>query len=250
MSDLDKPPLHPPAYDLIKLALRRVELMFTPRLRGMQTSVIVNIPGQLPPELIPDILRGLLRQYASVLFKTEADQYPLDAQLEHWLSKLAGRATDRVMETIERIETGAAGTLEYHGITKDEMCQTVSEFLQEAAQSYLWQRTQSQDQTATPAPLGEAAPEAPPTPEVQEIDNPMQSNERLALRDSYRASFPDVKIQDICWAAEQTYREWRRWINGEAKDGLKPDRAFRHVLTSNKKPEEIRRQPRPTKYNY
>jgi hypothetical protein len=57
-----------------------------------------------------------------------------------------------------------------------------------------------------------------------------------------------VKIQDICWAADQTYREWRRWFNGKAKDGLKPDRSFKHVLTSGKTPEEIKGKPRPTKY--
>jgi len=77
----------------------------------------------------------------------------------------------------------------------------------------------------------------------------VNSSERLALRDAYRAAFPDVKIADIIWAAKQTRREWTRWISGEAKDGLKPDRAFRHVLTSGKKPEEIVGKPRPIKYS-
>jgi hypothetical protein len=71
---------------------------------------------------------------------------------------------------------------------------------------------------------------------------------RQALRDAYRAAFPDVKIADIIWAAKQTRREWTRWIAGEVKDGLKPDRSFRHVLTSGKKPEQIMGKPRPTKY--
>jgi hypothetical protein len=73
--------------------------------------------------------------------------------------------------------------------------------------------------------------------------------DRKTLCDSYRAAFPDVKIADIIWAAQQTRREWTRWVTGEAKDGLKPDRSFRHVLTSGKRPEEIRKQPRPTKYS-
>ena len=76
-----------------------------------------------------------------------------------------------------------------------------------------------------------------------------QPESRKALVAAYRATFPDIKIADIIWAAQQTRREWTRWISGDAKDGLKPDRAFRLVLTSGKKPEEIRRQPRPTKYN-
>ncbi|MFZ0301354.1 MAG: hypothetical protein WAL75_01660 [Terracidiphilus sp.] len=73
--------------------------------------------------------------------------------------------------------------------------------------------------------------------------------QRIALRNAYRAAFPDVKIADIIWAAKQTRREWTRWISGEAKDGLRPDRSFKHVLTSGKTPEQIMGKPRPTKYN-
>jgi hypothetical protein len=76
-----------------------------------------------------------------------------------------------------------------------------------------------------------------------------QPENRKALVAVYRASFPDVKIADIIWAAQQTRREWTRWLTGKAKDGLKPDRSFRHVLTSGKKPEELVGKPRPTKYN-
>jgi hypothetical protein len=73
-------------------------------------------------------------------------------------------------------------------------------------------------------------------------------SKRIALRDAYRTAFPDVKIADIIWAAKQTRREWTRWINGEAKDGLKPDRSFKYVLTSGKSPEQIMGKPRPLKY--
>jgi hypothetical protein len=72
---------------------------------------------------------------------------------------------------------------------------------------------------------------------------------RRVLLDSYREHFPDVKLADIQWAAKQTRREWTRWIGGEAKDGSKPDRTFRHILTSGKSPEQIMGKPRPTKYN-
>ena len=79
--------------------------------------------------------------------------------------------------------------------------------------------------------------------------NATQPRDRKALVAAYRAAFPDVKIADIIWAAQQTRREWTRWTTDKAKDGLKPDRSFRHVLTSGKKPEEIRGMPRPTKYD-
>jgi hypothetical protein len=82
--------------------------------------------------------------------------------------------------------------------------------------------------------------------------------ERKRLADRYRARFKAKHlILDICWAAQQRYREWKRWINVErdkktgsilAKDGSKTDRAFRAILTSRKSPRQYRREPRPPKW--
>jgi hypothetical protein len=69
---------------------------------------------------------------------------------------------------------------------------------------------------------------------------------RKSLRDSYLAAFPETKILDICWAAEQRYREWKRWIKNAVKDGSKPDRAFRSVLSSDKPTSELRSEARPS----
>jgi hypothetical protein len=68
-----------------------------------------------------------------------------------------------------------------------------------------------------------------------------------ALRDSYLANFPDekIKLRDLCWVAGQHYREWKRWLAGELKDGSTPDLAFRRVLTSGKRPHELSKKPRP-----
>jgi len=66
------------------------------------------------------------------------------------------------------------------------------------------------------------------------------------LRDQYLAQFPEkVKILDICWAAGEHYREWKRWINEELKTGSKPDRGFRAILSSGKRPIEYRTKKRP-----
>jgi hypothetical protein len=50
---------------------------------------------------------------------------------------------------------------------------------------------------------------------------------------------------DMCWAAKQRYREWKRWIGGELQSGSKPDRTFRAILNGKKRPEEYRTDPRP-----
>jgi len=50
----------------------------------------------------------------------------------------------------------------------------------------------------------------PPTLKPKPARKP---SSRKALRDSYLEIFPGAKILDICWAAKQHYREWKRWIN-------------------------------------
>jgi hypothetical protein len=76
----------------------------------------------------------------------------------------------------------------------------------------------------------------------------IQPPSREALAKAYRATYPDAKIRDICWAAGQHYREWRRWLGGTIRDGLKPDRAFRQLLSSSKSPIEFNPKPRPPKW--
>ena len=72
--------------------------------------------------------------------------------------------------------------------------------------------------------------------------------ERKALSDSYLANFPEgIVVLDMCWAAGQHYSEWKRWLRGPKvlKDGLTPDKAFKELLTSGKRPREYRKAPRP-----
>lgn len=75
------------------------------------------------------------------------------------------------------------------------------------------------------------------------------SYERKKLRDNYLTEFQEkIYFRDICWAAKQHYREWTRWLTGELKDGSKPDRAFRAVLLSHKRPEIYRPEERPKSF--
>jgi hypothetical protein len=68
---------------------------------------------------------------------------------------------------------------------------------------------------------------------------------RKAIKDAYFSNFPETMIIDVCWAARQHRREWDRWLKGELKDGCKPDRVFRAVMTSDKGPKEYRPEQRP-----
>ncbi|MGD1070133.1 MAG: hypothetical protein ABSB15_08330 [Bryobacteraceae bacterium] len=66
------------------------------------------------------------------------------------------------------------------------------------------------------------------------------------LRIQYFALFPTTKVLDVCWAAAQRYSEWKRWLREVLKSDSAPDRAFRAILTSGKKPGDYRKQPRPS----
>jgi hypothetical protein len=75
---------------------------------------------------------------------------------------------------------------------------------------------------------------------------------REELRVKYWARFPGerIKVLDVCWAANQHYSEWKRWLRGPGvlRDGLTADLAFRAILRSGKRPSEYRREPRPHRW--
>jgi hypothetical protein len=82
-------------------------------------------------------------------------------------------------------------------------------------------------------------------------DTPPIPEDRTVLRDRYFGSFREkIKILDICWAANEHYREWKRWLQKDSpiKNGSKPDLAFRAILKSGKRPIEYRSIERPPKW--
>jgi hypothetical protein len=87
--------------------------------------------------------------------------------------------------------------------------------------------------------------------EFAEQEAQTSRSERIApktLREAYFSRFATEKVLDVCWAARQHYCEWKRWLRGAVKEGSMPDRAFRDILTSEKRPGEYRKQPRPAKW--
>jgi hypothetical protein len=70
---------------------------------------------------------------------------------------------------------------------------------------------------------------------------------RKQLRDAYFAHFPDerIVIRDLCWAAQQHYREWKRWLDEELKDGTTPDLAFRRCAHQQKKAQRVQSEATP-----
>jgi hypothetical protein len=244
MSEPDRPPLNPIIFELIDRTLHKIDTDHWQSLAAMQVGPQFGVPETLRAPKSPALLLNALQVYAGALFKAEADNYEelrKDGTYPAWLSRLAHRIVIRVLSVVGDIDrANVPASLKYHGLPDSAIRDNLEQLLRGLENHYAWRDSGPQIHTALPAFEQPSKSKSLADPKL---------TERETLRDSYRAAFPDVKIADIYWAAEQTYREWKRWIKGEAKNGSKPDRAFRHVLTSGKKPEEIRRQPRPTKYN-
>jgi hypothetical protein len=242
MSEPDRPPLDPRVYDLIELTLYKADQRHWDQLAPMQVAPVVGFPKSLPPPKLRALLLNRLEVYAGELFKLEADQYSEfknRAEYPAWLSRLADRVIARVFSRVEILErANKPATLAYHGLTDDEVRASLSKELWEIGTYYTWKDSSPQ----VPAEAANTQPRVELSPR---IETSPKLSERIALFDSYRSSFPDAGIMDICWAAKQHYREWARWLKDELKDGSKPDRAFRFVLSAGKTPSELRREQRP-----
>jgi len=287
----ERPPLHPITCEQIDQLLHKVDERHWPQITAMRVKSYHPADTPVPPQA-PEQLRQQIRWYASMLFKTEADQYDQfrsDERYKGWLLGLAGRVTARVMKSLATLEASDTNALHnlfgvsgglimgYHGLTTQEVEKDLRVMLAELCDQYERGIAPGQAKLAPiePAPN---APTSPPIPDVktqmvsagidvsstasllkmalaatqQEVTVETQGKsalilERESLRDSCLTAFPGAGIMDICWAAEQHYREWTRWLKGDprARDGSKPDRAFRRVLTCGKDARRIRAEIRP-----
>jgi hypothetical protein len=251
MNDPERPPLDAITWEQIHQLQHQIDQ------RNWKLIDEFRIPRFIPPNvpvppLRPQHFLRLIRSYAAELFKAEADQYdPLLKERSYpaWIARLEERIKKHVLESVEKIQSAETDSgLLAHGVDHHVMVNEVRSALLECGNAYRWMVPGSgvSDQAikSARAALELFTGEPTPAPTASKIDRPNPS-ERKATFDAYRSAFPSVGIMDICWAAEQHYREWARWLKGELKDDSRPDRAFRHVLTGGKDAREIRKVQRP-----
>jgi hypothetical protein len=240
----EQPPLDPRTREGIDLRWHHLDRTHWPNLTAMRIKNYYLPDVPVPPQA-PQRLLSLIQWYASMLFGTEADQYDQlrsDVRYGSWLAHLANRVWSHVLAALQRLENGDsdATIIAHHGLTLPKIEQAVRSALLEIRRQY--------EQGTAPSQHSIAAP--PPPPEVQRqmeqaMPTPRLVEARRALWDAYRRTFPNVYIIDVCWAADQHRREWDRWLNGVKRDGSKPDRLFRSVLTSGKDARTLRQDERP-----
>jgi hypothetical protein len=235
-----RPPLHPVIRETIDQLWHRVDEKHWPNITAMRVKKHYPLDIPVPPSA-PQHLLGQIRWYANMLFKGEADQYGQfrnHEQYARWLSHLAERVVVHVMTALERLDEGDPNALllSYHGLSKSDIEKQMRGAMRDIASGY----AQGVVIPYADSELTEAQAQPKHIPSVaDEHDSPAE------LFRAYKADYPEVKILDICWAARQYYREWKRWLKGKFKRGSTPDLAFRKVLKSGKLPMELRKEPRP-----
>lgn len=131
MSTDGRPPLHSITCEQIDILLHKVDERHWPLITAMRVKSYYPADTPVPPQA-PEHLRQQIHWYASMLFKTEADQYEQfrsDVRYKGWLSGLADRTRARVMKALDNLESNGTNALErvvgiqgalilgYHGLT-------------------------------------------------------------------------------------------------------------------------------------
>jgi hypothetical protein len=142
MNEIGRPPLDPDVFEDLDSHLHTIETNYWKAIQDLQATksiaFMTGLLAQPTPPRLPIKLRKTLVDYATALFCAEANEYPNDARLGHWLKGLAERTAQRVNGAVAYLEKRAIfGGLDHHGLTRFEMCEIVDEATRELMQSYL-----------------------------------------------------------------------------------------------------------------
>lgn len=140
MIDPNRPPFDERTFEKIKDAIYEVNQRHWPLLIEMQVPNYHPLNVPVPPQR-PIHFRETIVAYALDLFEKEADFYDTfrtDSNYPPWLSRLADRVLNQVLEALDRIEQGnAKATLWYHGVVQPEIVEAVRTRLWHAANQYM-----------------------------------------------------------------------------------------------------------------
>jgi hypothetical protein len=140
MNEPGRPPLHPITCEAIDQLLHRVDQEHWPRITAMRVKKHYPLDIPVPPPT-PQHLLAQIRWYASLLFKTEADQYEQfrsDRHYPAWLSRLADRVIARTLTALDRLDDGDpdALLLGYHGLLRPDIEKELRMMLGEIGRQY------------------------------------------------------------------------------------------------------------------
>jgi hypothetical protein len=123
--------------------LRTMQVLTPVGQEAFKKSPFANYPAfrfQPPTPRSPVALRRILTVHPSMLFDSQANFYPNDPRLKHWLIKLAERISAKTMGIIAEVEKAGRETmmsLDHHGLTQAQMRSAVNAALEERIKACL-----------------------------------------------------------------------------------------------------------------
>jgi hypothetical protein len=129
----ERPPLQPITCEEIDVRLHQVDQEYWPKIAKFKDLLFYPLSVPIPPHR-PLQLMECLQAYASALFKIESDQYEefyKDGRYPAWLSRLADRLIARVLDAVDKVETGdpKMATLWSHGLSRQAIESVLRESL-------------------------------------------------------------------------------------------------------------------------
>jgi DNA-binding XRE family transcriptional regulator len=225
MSEADRPPLDPITYEQIRELLYKVDQRLWPMIADFRVPRFIPLSTPVPPQRPLQLIRNL-QSYASMLFKTEADQYEQfrdDGRYPAWLRGLGERVLARVLEAFERIEQGDANfTLSYHGIAHPTMISELRKILGDLVYLYTWK------DSAERTPAESFAPN--PTLAVGK-EEASDNGEPIAAQIKRLQAECDITAADMAEALEVDERSIYRHLAGKAKPRRKQIKAYEKLFS-------------------
>lgn len=254
----DRPPLGAYAYEEIEQALHKMDNAYwsaLSELRAVRPFTLGPImqPSPEPPKQ-PEHLRGTLCAYAGELFRIEAEKYPDTPEISHWLTKLSERVTVRAMGAVESMNRSVLNILldketlglSWHGLTPDQMRETIRECLDGIRESTLAQRRPTPE---SDPPTNESCPDSESlilprhgSMTAQDSEQQFADGDLIARREKLLADYkvatgdPSNKMiyeAENCPIYKQQFYEWRR---GELPDKSRTTRNFEIFLKAKRRP--------------
>ncbi|MGA3371635.1 MAG: hypothetical protein ABSC48_07725 [Terracidiphilus sp.] len=196
-----------------------------PLIAAMRVKKYYPLDTPVPPQA-PQHLLSRIKSYASLLFRTEANQYEQfrsDARFPVWLSRLSDRVLARTLTALDRIEDGDPDALlvGYHGLSRPEVEKTLRQILREIAQQY--------EQGKVPLPI--AGESTKTEPQLDQDERGTISKESLAAQIKRLQNECEITAEAMAVAIEVEPRSIYRHLAGTAVPRPKHIAAYENLFS-------------------
>lgn len=256
MDDEDRPPLGAHAYEVISMSLYDIEKGHRSALRELRIPYPAepNASYSPPPPKRPETLRIAIRLFARELFIRESNAYPPSPEIAFWLTKLSERVTSRVLKAVEAVNschawiellipTKSKYGLDWHGLSVDDLRQTIKEELDETKRMTLARYQPAIEKDDAQAAYKLPQIELPEEPTEKRPEDIGLVEYRQKLLADYKAVTGDPSNMKLYQARNSGIHkpDFYAWIKGTLPERSKVTKSFEAFLMAKRPP--IPRKP-------